>query len=90
MVKDLPLVEELAQVKFQSCMFKLLCIIESENHCYLCSVFGGGKFDTQTVAGRQQAINTAYDKLVQDAEVSFNICLYIPLVFRHCVYMLVH
>lgn len=33
-------------------------------------MFGGGKSDTQTVAGRQQAINTAYEKLVQAAEVS--------------------
>ncbi len=32
-------------------------------------MYGGGRSDSSTVATRQQAINTAYDRLVQGAEL---------------------
>lgn len=46
---------------------------------------GGVKSDVQSVTGRQQAINAAYDKLVQTAEVHYFNMLMCMCVLISCV-----
>ena len=48
-------------------------------------MYGGVKPDAQSVAGRQQAINAAYDKLVQTAEVCVDYICLCMCVFMNCV-----
>lgn len=48
-------------------------------------MYGGLKPDAQSVADRQQAINAAYDKLVQTAEVRYS--MYITYAFVMCLFM---